>query len=122
MKKKLIVSAVCFGLFLLLVLLVKTVDVAAVGPEGTKVGLSKLNVAVHELFGENLGWYKVTNYLGYGAILIACCFAALGGLQLVYRRSLMKVDKEILLLGALYAVTIAFYVFFEKVEIGRAHV
>ena len=120
MKKKLIVSAVCFGLFLLLILLVKTVDVAAVGPEGTKVGLSKLNVAVHDLFGKeaDLGWYKVTNVLGYIAILIALCFAAIGGLQLVYRRSVLKVDKEILLLGCLYVVTVIFYVLFEKVVVN----
>ena len=90
MKKKFITAAVCFGLFLLLILLVKAVDVAAVGPEGTKVGLSKLNVAIHDLFGEHLGWYKVTNVLGYLAILIALGFAAIGGLQLVYRRSILK--------------------------------
>ena len=115
MKKKFIVAAVCFGLFLLLILLVKAVDVAAVGPEGAKIGLSKLNVAIHDLFGEHLGWYKVTNVLGYLAILIALGFAAIGGLQLVYRRSILKVDKEILLLGALYVVTVLFYILFEKV-------
>ena len=118
MKKKCITSAVCFGLFLLLILLIKTVDVAAVGPEGTEIGLSKLNVAVHNLFGENLGWYKATNVLGYLAILIGLCFAAMGGLQLIYRRSILKVDKEILLLGALYVVTVIFYIFFEKVIVN----
>ena len=118
MKKKCITSAVCFGLFLLLILLLKVVDVAAVGPEGTEIGLSKLNVAVHNLFGENLGWYKVTNVLGYLSILIGLCFAAMGGLQLIYRRSILKVDKEILLLGALYVVTVIFYIFFEKVIVN----
>ena len=118
MKKKFITSAVCFGLFLLLIVLLKTVDVAAVGPEGTEIGLSKLNVAAHDLFGENLGWYKVTNILGYLAILIALCFAALGGLQLIRRRSVLKVDKEILLLGCLYVVTVIFYVLFEKVIVN----
>ncbi len=118
MKKKFITAAICFGLFLLLILLIKAVDVAAVGPEGTEVGLSKLNVAVHDLFGENLGWYKLTNILGYLAILIALCFAAIGGLQLIHRRSILKVDKEILLLGCLYVVTVIFYAFFEKVVVN----
>ena len=118
MKKKFITAAVCFGLFLLLILLLKTVDVAAVGPEGTKVGLSKLNVAVRDLFGENLGWYKVTNVLGYIAILVALGFAAVGGLQLVYRRSILKVDKELLLLGCLYVVTLLLYVLFDKVAVN----
>ena len=118
MKKKLIASAVCFGLFLLLILLIKTVDVAAVGPEGTKIGLSKLNVAIHEMLGEHLGWYKITNILGYLAILIALCFAAIGGLQLIYRRSVLMVDREILLLGGLYVVTVLFYILFEKVIVN----
>ena len=118
MKKKFVTAAVSFGLFLLLILLIKVVDVAAVGPEGTKIGLSKLNVAIHNLFGENLGWYKVTNVLGYLAILIGIGFAAIGGLQLIYRRSILKVDKEILLLGCLYVVTVIFYVFFEKVIVN----
>ena len=119
MKKKFIIAAVCFGLFLLLILLVKLVDVAPVpAVEGTEIGLSKLNMAIHDLFGENLGWYKITNILGYLAILIALCFAAVGGLQLVYRRSILKVDKELLLLGGLYVVTVIFYVLFEKVVVN----
>ena len=118
MKKKCITAAVCFGLFLLLILLVKTVDVAVVGPEGAKIGLSKLNVAIHDLFGVHMAWYKVTNVLGYLAILIGLCFAAIGGLQLVYRRSILKVDKEILLLGGLYVVTVLFYILFEKVVVN----
>ena len=119
MKKKFIIAAVCFGLFLLLILLVKLVDVAPVpAVEGTEIGLSKLNMAIHDLFGENLGWYKITNLLGYLAILIALCFAAVGGLQLIYRRSILKVDKELLLLGGLYVVTVIFYVLFEKVIVN----
>ncbi len=119
MKKKFIVAAVCFGLFLLLILLVKVVDVAAVvAVEGTKIGLSKLNMAIHDMFGVHLEWYKVTNVLGYLAILIGLCFAAIGGLQLIYRRSILKVDKEILLLGALYVVTVIFYILFEKIVVN----
>ena len=118
MKKKFITAAVSFGLFLLLILLVKVVDVAAVGPEGTKIGLSKLNVAIHDLFGVNWGWYKVTDVLGYLAIVIGLCFAAVGGLQLIYRRSILKVDREILLLCCLYVVTAIIYVFFEKVIVN----
>ena len=119
MKKKFIIAAVCFGLFLLLILLVKLVDVAPVpAVEGTEIGLSKLNMAIHDLFGEDLGWYKITNLLGYLAILIALCFAAVGGLQLIYRRSILKVDKELLLLGGLYVFTVIFYVLFEKVVVN----
>ena len=65
-----------------------------------------------------MAWYKITNILGYLAILIGLGFAAIGGLQLIYRRSILKVDKEILLLGALYVVTVIFYILFEKVIVN----
>ena len=39
-------------------------------------------------------------------------------MQLIYRRSILKVDKEILLLGALYVVTVIFYIFCEKVIVN----
>ena len=85
---------------------------------GSEIGLSKLNVAIHDLFGVHMAWYKITNILGYLAILIGLGFAAIGGLQLIYRRSILKVDKEILLLGALYVVTVIFYILFEKVVVN----
>ena len=72
------VSAVTFALFIILIILVKTVDVAAVGPAGTVIGLSSVNSAVHELFGLNMVWYDITKYLGAFAILVALGFAGMG--------------------------------------------
>ncbi|MBQ7679331.1 MAG: phosphoesterase PA-phosphatase, partial [Butyrivibrio sp.] len=86
-------------LFLLLILLVRTVDVAAIGPEGTSIGLSHLNRAVHEAFVYRPFWYALTEYLWYVALLVAAGFAGMGLLQLIRRRSLRKVDRPILALG-----------------------
>jgi undecaprenyl-diphosphatase len=68
--------------------------------------------------GVNMLWYNITDYIGYGAIAICLVFAVVGLVQLIQRRSLLKVDKEILALGGLFAVTIGFYVLFEKVVIN----
>lgn len=104
--------------FVVLTVLLKIVDVRAIGPQGTKVGFAALNGAVHNLIGVHEGLYKVTGWLGYLAILIAVFFAAFGVLQLVQRKKLNAVDMDILLLGALYAAVVIFYVFFEVVIIN----
>ena len=112
------VSAVTFALFIILIILVKTVDVAAIGPAGTVIGLSSVNSAVHELFGLNMVWYDITKYLGAFAILVALGFAGMGMWQLIKRKSIAEVDKEILTLGGLYAVVVALYALFEVVIIN----
>ena len=113
MKKKLALSALCFMLFIALIVVVSTVDVAAIGPEGTKIGLSHLNQAVHNAVGVNMGLYKITKYLGYLTLLLAAGFGLFGLVQLIQRRSLKKVDKAILLLAGLYAAVAVLYVLFE---------
>lgn len=118
MKKQYGIAAVSGVLFLLLILLVKTVDTAAVGPNGTVIGLSHINVAVHEFCGVNIFWYKLTQVMGIIAILVAAGFALLGVKDLITYKSIRKVDPEILKLGGLYAVVILLYAFFEKVIIN----
>ena len=102
----------------LLVVLVRRVDVAPIGPEGTRVGLSHLNRFVFGLFGVHLPWYDVTDWLGAAAILTACLFAAAGLVQMIRRRSLLRVDRELLCLGGLYLSVIGLYILFEKAVVN----
>ena len=118
MNKKFVKAAVSLALFVLTIVLVKTVDVAAVGPAGTEIGLSHLNNGFHELIGTHMFLYQMTNLLGFWAILCGCVFAVIGIVQLVQRKSLAKVDKKILALGGLFVVTGVLYVLFEKVVIN----
>ena len=105
-------------LFVLFTLFLRTVDVQAVGPLGSKIGFAGLNVAVHELFGMNLFWYKLTQAFGILAIAVAAAFACTGLVQLIKRKSLLKVDYELLILGAVYILLMLFYVLFEKVPLN----
>lgn len=105
-------------LFVLLLVLVKTADVAAVGPEGTEIGLSRLNVAVRDALGFHPVWYGITQALGGLAIVVAAAFALVGLVQLARRKSFWKVDREIGALGILYAVVIALYALFEVVVVN----
>lgn len=105
-----------FGfLFVLFSLWIRLFDVQAVGPEGSRIGFAGLNLAVHEFFGMHLFWYKLTQALGYVAILFAAAFALLGFIQLIKRKSLLKVDKNLLILGIVYILLVLLYVLFEKV-------
>lgn len=96
-----------------LVLLVRFVDVAAIGPEGTSVGMAHLNQFVFRLFGVHMRWYHITDWLGIIAILTALLFAVAGLAQWIRRKSLLKVDGEILALGGLYLLLIGLYALFE---------
>lgn len=119
MKKNYFTAAGVFGvLFLLLIVLVKTVDVAPIGAAGTSIGLSSLNGGFHEAVGVHMLWYKITEVLGILAILVAGLFALVGLVQLIRRKSLMKVDANILTLGLLYIAVVFFYVLFEVVIIN----
>jgi len=118
MKKRLSLSCIFAFLFLLLIAAVKLVDIAPIGPDGTSVGLSTLNGAFHTIFGYNDFFYTVSDIMGYGSLIIGGMLALAGFLQLFKRKSLAKVDVEILSLGVLYIVTIGLYVIFEKVIIN----
>ena len=113
--KKFAKTYVFFSLFIVFSLWLRLFDVQALGPEGSRIGFAGLNVAIHEFFGMHLFWYKLTQVLGYVAILLAAAFALLGFIQLIKRRSLLKVDKNLLLLGVVYILLVLLYVLFEKI-------
>lgn len=114
MKKKYLSAGIFTLVAIVYIVVVRTVDVAAVGPMDTKVGLSHMNVAMHETTGVNLGWYDLTDWLGILSILTGCMFALVGLTQAIKRKSLWKMDREIYALGGLYVVMAALYVLFEK--------
>ena len=120
MKKqsKFILAGVSGLLFIIWIVLVRTVDVDSIGPEGTSIGLSHINKSVSDLLGQRLFWYDATEVLGVIAILVAAAFAFTGLIQLIKRKSLAKVDKEIFDLGGLYIIVIGLYALFEVVVIN----
>lgn len=118
MAKRLITAIISGGLFAGLIYLLKTYDVAAIGPDGTSVGFSTFNKAVHDFTGVNMAWYKMTDLIGYFALFICALFGLAGLIQLIRRKSLLKVDRTIIGLGFFYVVVLGLYVLFEKVIIN----
>ena len=104
--------------FVLWTVLVSLVDIRPIGPNGSRVGFAALNGFVHGLTGVNFLLYTVTDWLGLVPIGIAFGFAVVGLIQWIKRKSLLKVDGSLLVLGGFYIAVMAAYIFFEVVVIN----
>lgn len=112
-------ATVCtFIAFLLWTIAVSVIDVQAIGPNGSSVGFAALNKYFHNLTGVNMTLYNITDVIGIIPFLFVFGFMILGLVQLIHRKSLLKVDRSILVLGGFYVVVLVFYVLFEKVVIN----
>ena len=117
-KKRLALGLSLVVAFSMWTVLVRFVDVQAIGPDGSSVGFATLNQFIHELTGVNWILYTITDWLGLVSIAVALGFAILGLVQLIKRKSFRKVDHSILALGVFYIVVMAAYIFFEIVVIN----
>ena len=106
------------ALFTFWTVLIRKVDVQAIGPEGSKVGFAAWNAWFNRLTGVHMTLYTVTDWLGLVPILICGCFGILGLCQWIKRKRLFLVDPDILLLGVYYLLVIAGYLFFEMVPVN----
>ena len=118
-NKILLFSCLFFLLFAIWTALVKLVDVKAIGPDGSSVGFASINGFFSDLLGYNDMFYKLTEILGLLPLAVIGCFGILGVYQLIKRKSLLKVDSDILILGIFYVFVLAVYVLFEVVVINH---
>ena len=98
--------------------LIQAVDVQPIGPNGSSVGFAALNGRFHQLTGVHWMLYTLTDWLGLVPIFVCLIFAGIGFVQLVQRKSLFKVDLDIIMLGAYYVLVILGYLLFEMVPIN----
>ena len=117
-KRNFSISIILILLAVVFTILVKVVDVKPVGANETDIGFATINRFVFENIGVNMMWYHITDWLGLIPIFIAMVYALIGLIQLIKRKSIFKVDREIMLLGLFYLIIIALYVFFETVIIN----
>ena len=117
-KRNFLISTILILVAVVFTILVKVVDVKQVGINGTSIGFATVNQLVFEFIGVNMIWYHITDWLGLVPVFMAMVYSVIGLIQLIKRKSLFKVDKEIILLGLFYIVVISIYIFFEKVIIN----
>jgi len=117
-KKSLCLALGLLSMFVLWSVFIGTVDVKPIGPYEQSVGFATLNGYFSRLVGTNMLLYTVTDWLSIIPLAIAFCFALTGLVQLIKRKSIFMVDRNIIALGIFYAVVISVYVMFEIIVIN----
>ena len=118
-KTELGISIALLTAFVLWTIAVCFVDVQPIGPQQSAVGLASFNGFVHQLTGVHIGLYTLTDWLGLVPFGICGGFGIVGLWQWIRRKSLLRVDFDILMLGVFYILTIGTYLFFETVVINH---
>lgn len=117
-KIRFISGLIFITLFIMWTLAVVSVDVKPVGVNGTSVGFATLNTWFHNLTGVNMTLYNITDWAGLVPIFICMFFGLVGLVQLIKRKSLLKVDLDIIALGIYYIIVISSYIIFEMIPIN----
>ena len=117
-KRELFAGLLFIAIFAIFTLLVQIVDVNPLGVNGTNIGFSTFNCMIHKLCGVNMTLYTITDWAGLVPIFIIISFGIIGLTQLIKRRSLIKVDADILILGVYYIIVATIYVVFEMMSIN----
>lgn len=120
MKSKLYLTAsiILLTLFLIFTVIVMTVDVKPIGPNGSEVGLASINEPFADAVGFNELWYNISEYVGLIPLAIAGCFAILGICQAIKRKSLLKIDGHLFILAAFYVMLLFVYLDFELITVN----
>ena len=102
MRKKILGTLGLFLAFGLWTGLLCFADVQKIGPRDSAVGLAALNGFFHDLTGVHMGLYLITDWLGLVPVGVGLFFAGIGLSQWIKRKNILKVDRDLLLLGGLY--------------------
>ena len=105
-KNTFISGLIFIMLFIIWTVAVVSVDVKSVGVNGTSVGFATLNTWFHNLTKVNMTLYNITDWAGLVPIFVCIVFGGIGMIQLIKRKSLLKVDFDIIALGIYYIIVI----------------
>ena len=119
MKRKKLYAALGFlAAFILWTVLVCLIDVQAIGPQDSRIGMATVNGWFQRLTGVHMALYTVTDWLGLVPIGVVMAFALLGLIQCFSRKQLFLVDRSILILGGFYVIVMGAYLLFEELVIN----
>lgn len=117
-KKMFITGIILVILFWVFTALISTIDVQPIGQNGTNIGFATINCLFHRFTDVNMMLYNITDWLGLVPILCCFGFGITGFIQLIKRKSLFKVDTDIILSGIYYIIIILLYLIFEAIPIN----
>ena len=115
----LLLPSITLVVFIIFTILVKTVDVHYIQDIGF-LGFYNLNTSVNNFVVslDNALYNKVSDLLLYFSFATILPFAIMGLVQLIKRKSLFKVDREIYIMLAGYLMAVISYFIFELVKIN----
>lgn len=117
-KKQLVIGIALLVMFALWTWLIQCVDVQPAGQKGTEIGFATFNCWFHRVNGVHMEIYTITDWLGLVPIFVCMTFGGVGFVQLIKRKSLFKVDRDLVFLGIYYVVVIFCYLIFEMIPIN----
>ena len=113
-RKKLTVTILLLVSSIIFIVLLKRIDVKCDAVNNSCIGFATINKFLFNKIGVNMLWYTITDWLGIIPILISIVYAFVGLFQLIKRKSLKKVDTEMIILGIFYIIVMSIYILFEK--------
>ena len=117
-KKSLLMGSISLAMFAVWTVLILTVDVQPLGQNGTSIGFATFNCWFHHFTGVNMAIYTITDWMGLVPVVICLSFAGIGLVQLIKRRSLFRVDIDIMILGVYFVIVFLAYAIFEMIPIN----
>lgn len=117
-KRVLFIGSILVVAFAVWTALIQIVDVQPIGQNGTDIGFASFNHWFHKLTGVHMTIYTITDWLGLIPLFVCMIFGVIGMVQLIKRRSLFKVDYDIIFLGMYYIIVIFSYLVFEMISIN----
>lgn len=117
-KKSLLMGSISLAMFAVWTVLILTVDVQPLGQNGTSIGFATFNCWFHHFTGVNMAIYTITDWMGLVPVVICLIFAGIGLVQLIKRRSLFRVDADIMILGVYFVIVFLAYAIFEIIPIN----
>ena len=113
-KRNLIITILLLVNSIIFIVLLRRVDIKCNAVNNSCIGFATINQFIFEKIGVNMIWYSITDLLGIIPILTSMVYAYVGFKQMIKRKSIKKVDKEIIILGIFYIAVISMYILFEK--------
>ena len=117
-KRLLLVGCILVLGFLVWTALIQTVDVEPMGQNGTDIGFATFNSLFHKLTGVHMTLYTITDWLGLIPVFVCMTFGGIGLIQVFQRKSIFKVDLDIIFLGIYYVIVVSAYLIFEMIPIN----
>ena len=113
-RKNLIITILLLISSIIFIVLLKRIDIKCDVVNNSCIGFATINQLIFNKIGVNMTWYVITDWLGIIPILVSMVYAIIGLKQLIKRKSIRNVDKEIIILGIFYFLVISIYIIFEK--------